>query len=92
MHSVHSNKEITLLNCTLPDSSYYLSTSRVSGRSYKNGAICVSACVSECQLVNTLTAELIDLRSQNLVHQLTLMTSQVGLMVKVIGQRSRSPC
>ena len=49
-----------------------------------------SVCVSVCPCVNTLTAEPIDVRSQNLVHGLTLMTSRTGSMFKVIGQRSRS--
>ena len=43
------------------------------------------------QFVSTLTTEQIDLRSQNMVHTLTLMTCCMGLMVKVIGERSRSP-
>ncbi len=38
----------------------------------------------------TLTAEQIDVWSQNLVEVLTLMTSWRGSMVKVIGQRPRS--
>ncbi len=35
--------------------------------------------------MNTLMAEPISVRSQNLVQGLTLMTSQTSLMVKVIG-------
>ncbi len=42
-------------------------------------------CVSVCQFVNTLTAELVDVRLQNLVQELTLMTSRTSLMVKVKG-------
>ncbi len=67
------------------DSSFF--TSRVSGRGYKNGGVCV--CV--CQCVNTLTAEPIGIHSQNLVQGLTFMKSRTSLMVKVIGQRSGSP-
>ncbi len=37
-----------------------------------------------CQFVSTLTAEQIDVWSQTLVQRLTLMTSQMSLMVKVI--------
>ncbi len=40
---------------------YIIIPSRVSGRGYKIGPVCV--CV--CQLVSTLTAELFDLRMQN---------------------------
>ncbi len=55
----------------------------------------VGVCVSQsgCQCVNALTAEPIDIRSQNLVQGLTLimlMISWATLIVKVIGQRSRS--
>ncbi len=52
--------------------------------------MCVYVCVSVCQCVGTLTAERIDVRSQNFVQGLTLMTSRGSLMVKVIGQMSRS--
>ncbi len=63
-------------------------TSSVSGRGYKNGAISVCVCV--CQCVNALTAEQMDVWSQNLVQTLTLMTSQVSLMVKVKGPGHRA--
>ncbi len=43
-----------------------------------------------CPSINTLQAELFDIRSGNLVQGLTLMTSWTSLMVKVMGQRSRS--
>ncbi len=43
-------------------------------------------CVGQC--VNTLTAEPIDLPSQNLVQGLTLMKSRPSLLVKVVGERS----
>ncbi len=46
----------------------------------------VSVCV--CQCVGTLTAERIDVRSQNLVQGLTLMTSLGSLMVKVIQMKN----
>ena len=68
-----------------------LITSRVSGRGYRNGAVCVSVCLCVCQLVSTLTAERIDILSRNLAQGLTLMESWTSLMVNVKGQRSRSP-
>ncbi len=40
--------------------------------------------------VNTLTAEPIGIRSQDLAQALTLMTSQRILIVKVIGQMRKS--
>ena len=46
--------------------------------------LCVSVCLSVCLFVGTLTAEPIGVRSQNCVHELTLMTSRTGLMVKAI--------
>ena len=48
-------------------------------------------CLCVCLFVGTLTAEPFDISSQNLVYGLTLMISRTSLMVKVIGQRSRSP-
>ena len=48
-------------------------------------------CVCVCQFVNTLMTERIDVRSRNLAQGLTLIKSWTSLMVKVIGQRSRSP-
>ena len=59
-------------------------TSRVSGRGYRNGA------VSVCLFVSALKAELFDIWSRNLVQGLKLIMSRTGLLVKVIGQRSRS--
>ncbi len=61
--------------------------SRVSGRGYKIGPVCL--CV--CQLVSSLTAEPFNLGSRNWAQRLTLMIPWPSLMVKVIGQRSRSP-
>ena len=46
----------------------------------------VCLCVCVCQLVSTLTAERIDLRSRNLAQGLTLIKSWRSLMVKVKGQ------
>ncbi len=68
----------------------YFVTSRVSGRGYKNGAVCVCVCVCVCASVSALTADPFDIWSRNLVQGLTLMTSWTSLLVKVIGQRSRS--
>ena len=51
-------------------------------RGYTNRAVCLCVCLC----VSTLTAGQIDVRSKNLVQGLTLMTSQMSLMVKVIGQ------
>ncbi len=48
-----------------------------------------SVCV--CPSVSTLMAEPFDTRSWNLVQKLTLILSSTSLMVKVMGQRSRSP-
>ena len=48
-------------------------------------------CVCVCVCVSALTAELIEVWSQNSTEGLTLMTSRTSLMVKVIGQRSRLP-
>ena len=48
-------------------------------------------CVSVCLSVSALTAEPFDVRSRNLVQGLTLIISWMSSMVKVIGQRSRSP-
>ena len=50
--------------------------------------VCVCGCV--CLFVSTLTAELFDIWSRNLVQRLTLIISRTSLLVKVIGQRSRS--
>ncbi len=68
--------------------------SRVSGRGYQIGAICLSVCrcVCVCASVSSLTSEPFDLRTQNLVHALTMMISQMSSKVKVIGLRSWSPC
>ena len=57
-------------------------TSRVSGRGYKNGAVCLS--------VSTLTAEPFGVGSWNLVQGLTLIISLTSSTVKVKGRRSRS--
>ncbi len=71
-------------------SSQHIFTSRVSGRGYRNGPVCVSVCVCVCQCVNTLMPEALNLWSRNLVQGLTLMISRRSSMVTVIGQRSRS--
>ncbi len=68
-------------------SRYSLFTSHVSSRNYKNWAVFVPVWVS----VSTVTAELFEVRSRNLVQGLTLIISWTSSMVKVIGQRSRSP-
>ncbi len=73
---------IPTLHQTQKGKTFRLFTSRVSGRGYKNGAVCV--CV--CQSVSTLTAELFDVRSPNLVQGLILITSRTSSMVKVKGQ------
>ena len=70
---------------------YIFFTSRVSGRGYKNGSVCGCVCVSVCVCVNTLMAELFDIWSPNLVQGLTLIISWTSLILRVIGQRSRSP-
>ncbi len=49
----------------------------------------VRLCV--CLSFSSLTPEPFDVRTQNLVEGLTLTISQMSSMVKVIGQRSRSP-
>ncbi len=41
--------------------------SRVSGRGYKIGPVCVSVCLSVCLSVTTLKAEPFDAVTQNLV-------------------------
>ncbi len=41
----------------------WLIPSRVSGRGYKIGPVCVCVCVCVCQLVSALTAEPFDLRT-----------------------------
>ncbi len=65
--------------------------SRVSGRGYKIGPVCLSVCVCVCASVSSLTAEPFDVRTRNLVQALTLTISWMSSKVKVIGQRSRSP-
>ncbi len=50
----------------------------------------LSVCV--CVSVSALTAEPFDIQTRNLVEALTLIISRKSLKVKVIGQRSRSPC
>ena len=63
----------------------------------KESVLCFSVsvflcfCVSVCQFVSTLTAIPFDVLALKLVQRLTLITSQITLMVKVIGQRRRSP-
>ena len=47
-------------------------------------------CICVCASVSALTAEPFDIWSLNFVQGWTLITSQTGLLVKVIGQRSRS--
>ncbi len=47
-------------------------------------------CLCVCLFVSTLTAELFDIWPRNLVQRLTLIISRTTLLVKVIGQRSRS--
>ncbi len=47
---------------------------------------------SVCVSVSALTAERFEVRTQNLVDACTLIISRMSLKVKVIGQRSRSPC
>ncbi len=51
-----------------------------------------SVCVCVCASVSSLAAELFDVRTQNLEWGSTLTISRMSLQVKVIGQRSRSPC
>ena len=68
----------------------HIFTSGVSGRGYKNRAVCGCVCLSVCPCVNTLSVEPIDILSQNLVQGLTLMISWKSLMVKVVGKSSRS--
>ena len=69
---------------------YMLFTSRVSGRGYRNGAVCVSVCVCECVcvcvFVSALTAESFDIWSPNLVQGLTLIISRTSVLVKVKDQ------
>ncbi len=50
----------------------------------------VCLCVCVCLFVSTLTAEWFNIWSRNLVPGLTLIIPQMSLLVKVIGQRSRS--
>ncbi len=47
-------------------------------------------CVSACQLVSALTAKPLDIWTQKLVGELSLIKSRTSSLVKVIGQRSRS--
>ena len=49
--------------------------SRVSGRGYKIGPVCL--------LVSTLTAELLEVRTHNLAYGSTLMPSRMSSKVKV---------
>ena len=72
----------------LPTKVVIVITSRISGRGYRNGAVCVCVCV--CLFVSALTAEPLNIWSRNLVQGLTLIISRTSLLVKVIGQRSRS--
>ncbi len=69
----------------------WLFTSRISGLGYKNCPVHLCVCLSACLFVIVLMAELFDIWSQNLVQGLTLMISWTSLMVKAMGQRSRSP-
>ncbi len=64
--------------------------SRVSGRGYKMGPVCVCVCVRVRLLVSALTDEPIDVQTQNSAEELTLTISRTSSKVKVIGQRSRS--
>ncbi len=54
-------------------------------------SVCVCVCVCVCPCVSALAAEPFDIWSQNLVQGMNLMISWMSLMVKVKGQRSRSP-
>ena len=45
----------------------------------------IYVCLCVCQCGKIITAELFNIRSQNLVPGLTLMKSWTSLMVKVIG-------
>ena len=73
--------------CLIAPYTDHFVTSPISGRGNRIGPVCVSV----CQLVSTVMAEPFEVRTPNLVQVLTLMISKSNLMVKVIGQRSRSP-
>ncbi len=65
--------------------------SRVSGRGYKIGPVCLSVCPSVCQLFSALTGEPFDVRTQNLIQGCISTISRPSSKVKVKGQKSRSP-
>ncbi len=65
--------------------------SRVSGRGYKIGPVRLCVCVCVCSSVSTLMAEPFDIRAQNLASTIICIISRMSLMIRVIGQRSRSP-
>ncbi len=65
--------------------------SRVSGRGYKIGPVCLCVRPCVCLLVSALTAEPFDIQTRNLVEALTLIISRMSSKIKVICQRSRSP-
>ena len=69
---------------------HFFIPSRVSGRGYKIGPVCVRVCVHVRLLVSALTDEPIAVQTHNSAEELTLTISRMSLKVKVIGQRSRS--
>ncbi len=89
----HTNKKLSFHLCLHWVLPHHLMVfpSRVSGRGYKIGPVCVCVSVSVCLLVSALTAEPFDIQTRNLLEALTLIISQMSSKVKVIGQRSRSP-
>ena len=77
---------IALLTLIVINMCLHIFLSHAIGRGYKIGPSCVSVCA--CPLMNTLTAEMFDVGTQNLVWGLSLKISHLSSMV--IGQRSRS--
>ena len=63
-----------------------LITSRVSRWGNIIGPICLWVCVSVCHLASALMAKQIDLQTWKLAQGLGLITSDMSLMVNVIGQ------
>ncbi len=59
----HGHVENKFMHAQVSDYQVPFIPSCISGRLYKIGPVCLSVCL----LVSTLTAELFDLRSQNLV-------------------------